>query len=175
MARLTDLAEQLLVLGAAGGAGGRCEAVGVTDDVVGRWRTGRADADLAVHLPVGPRPRRGGARRPSSGSLTNLLDNAAHYGAPPVEVTLAPAGPSWVRLLVVATPGRGCPHDLLATATQRFSRALPRPGPDPVPVSGSRSSRRWSTPPAASCGCATAVGTTAAGSTPVSGATTTSG
>ncbi len=62
--------------------------------------------------------------------VTNLLDNAAVHGAPPVEVSVDAPAPGWARL-VVTDAGAGMQPTLLATATQRFARAQdarPRPG-----------------------------------------------
>lgn len=62
--------------------------------------------------------------------VTNLLDNAAVHGAPPVEVSVDAPAAGWARLMV-SDSGAGMPSALLATSTQRFARAddaRPRPG-----------------------------------------------
>ncbi|MEZ0579114.1 sensor histidine kinase [Nocardioides sp. MH1] len=54
--------------------------------------------------------------------LTNLLDNAATHGAPPIRVVVDQPDPGWVRV-VVSDGGLGMTSELLASATQRFTRA----------------------------------------------------
>ena len=54
--------------------------------------------------------------------LTNLIDNAATHGAPPIEISLDQPAQGWVRLQVTDS-GPGMPSELLGTATQRFTRA----------------------------------------------------
>lgn len=62
--------------------------------------------------------------------LTNLLDNAAVHGAPPVVLTIDQPDPGWARIMVQDN-GPGMSPDLLETATQHFARstdARNRPG-----------------------------------------------
>lgn len=131
--RLAGLADQLLDLGrTAARPGSSTTNLGaVASRVVEQRRVadpGRA-ADLSLVVPGQA------VMIPLSDSeaerlLTNLIDNATTHGAPPIEITVDRPVSGWVRL-VVTDAGAGMPSELLATATQRFTRAdeaRPRPG-----------------------------------------------
>lgn len=78
-------------------------------------------ADPPVRAAVEPGLITRGDERRLRQVVTNVLDNAARHGAPPVEVTADRAG-SAVRLLVHDT-GPGMTAEFLPRATERFSRA----------------------------------------------------
>lgn len=131
--RLARLSEQLLQLGRLGGSHPTAHSDLVT--VAGRTITQRRLADpgragdVTVTLPERqlPVPL---ADFEVERVITNLLDNAALHGAPPVEVTVDEPTPGWARLMVTDA-GPGMPPSLLSKATQRFARAheaRPRPG-----------------------------------------------
>lgn len=134
--RLAVLSEQLLQLGRPGRVDGSHSAGGsdmVT--VAGRTINQRRLAipehagSITVALPEHPLPVPV-ADFELERVVTNLLDNAAIHGAPPVEVSVDEPAPGWARLMVTDA-GAGMPHGLLTTATQRFARAeaaRPRPG-----------------------------------------------
>lgn len=124
VARLADLADQLLALGVGpeSSAGGGCDAVAVVAGLVERRRLAHPEeaTRVAVDLPSGPLPV-GVPALVVERVVTNLLDNALHHGAPPVR--LAVRGASRHVVLEVADAGPGVPPELLADATRRFSRA----------------------------------------------------
>lgn len=131
--RLAALSDQLLQLGRIGGS--RTSAHSDLVTVAGRTINHRRLADpghagnLTVTLPEHPLPVPV-ADFELERVVTNLLDNAAAHGTPPVEVSVDAPAPGWARLMV-ADAGAGMPPTLLATATQRFTRAeeaRPRPG-----------------------------------------------
>lgn len=123
--RLARLSEQLLQLGRAdaGAGAGTCDLSAVLGRVVNQRRLAdptRA-ADVSVTRP--PRPLTVGvADFEVERILTNLIENAATHGAPPIEVTAAAPVAGWVRA-TVCDAGPGMPPDLLESATQRFVRA----------------------------------------------------
>lgn len=131
--RLAALAEQLLQLGRVDPNHDPAHSDLVT--VVGRTINQRRLADpgqaanLTAALPEGclAVPM---ADFEMERVVTNLLDNAATHGVPPVEVSVDQPSPGWARL-VVSDSGTGMSPALLATATQRFTRsddARARPG-----------------------------------------------
>ena len=137
---LVDLAEQLLALGAPGpapaGAADVSDVRVVVRDLVARRRLARPD--LAPEVALGPAPT--AVRAAIDGNaleriLTNLLDNAARHGAPPVglrvrTVASDSGGAGWA-VVEVSDAGPGMPPDLLGRATERFTRsaeARSRPG-----------------------------------------------
>lgn len=123
--RLAGLSEQLLQFSRVDSihAAGHSDAAAVTSRTINQRRLadpGHA-GDLTVTLPE--------QRLPvplhdfeMERVLTNLLDNAAAHGAPPVEVSLDEPVPGWVRL-TVCDAGPGMTPALLSTATKRFARA----------------------------------------------------
>ncbi len=131
--RLAALSDQLLQLGRRDGSHTTAHSDLVT--VASRTINHRRLADpehagnLTVTLPEHPLPVPL-ADFELERVVTNLLDNAAVHGAPPVEVSVDAPAPGWARL-VVTDAGAGMQPTLLATATQRFARAQdarPRPG-----------------------------------------------
>jgi len=131
--RLARLSEQLLQLGRLSGPhpAGHSDLVTVAGRTISQRRLadpGHA-GDVTITLP----------ERELSVPLadfevervvTNLLDNAALHGTPPVEVTVDEPTPGWARLMV-GDAGPGMSPPLLSKATQRFARAdeaRPRPG-----------------------------------------------
>jgi len=131
--RLAQLAEQLLQLGRAdaGAGSGTSDLAAVLGRVVNQRRL--ADpahaGDVSVRRPSGPLVV-GVADFEVERILTNLIDNAATHGAPPIEVTADEPVPGWVRA-TVSDAGPGMPPELLESATQRFVRsdeARSRPG-----------------------------------------------
>ncbi|GAB3669031.1 hypothetical protein GCM10027596_40710 [Nocardioides korecus] len=125
--RLAQLAEQLLQVGRVGLRNREDphdkDLVATVQRVVTQRRAADPSraGDLVVALPsdplVVPLPEFQVER-----IVTNLLDNAAAHGAPPVEVTVDRAAAGWARL-VVADAGDGMALELLRTVTQRFVRA----------------------------------------------------
>lgn len=123
--RLAQLADQLLQLdrSAARRQPGASDLAGVTSRVVSKRRLalpGRA-GDTTLTLAAGPVPVPI-ADFELERVLTNLLDNAATHGRPPVEVGVDQPSPGWARLTVTDS-GPGMAPGLLAQATQRWSRA----------------------------------------------------
>ncbi|MER7556558.1 ATP-binding protein [Nocardioides sp. NPDC126508] len=127
--RLAALSEQLLQLGRAeaghptGHPPGHGDLVTVTVRTVNQRRLAEPDhaGGLTVTLPDGPVPVPM-ADFELERIVTNLLDNAAIHGSPPVQVSVDEPAAGWARLLVVDA-GPGMPPGLLTTATQRFTRA----------------------------------------------------
>lgn len=113
--RLARLAGQLLELGAAGDDGGGVADLVRVADRVCRSRSVSYDPEVSA---VEVRTSEPAVER----ILTNLLDNAATHGAPPVRVVVDVPDPAWARL-TVTDAGAGMPPELLAVATQRFARA----------------------------------------------------
>ena len=119
--RLAALAEQLLELGAAGtGPAATGDLAAAAVDAVRRRETDgvlvAVPEDRAV-VPLGAMAL--------DRLLGNLIDNAVLHGAPPVGVAVDTAldhGTRWARLRVTDA-GPGMDADLLATATERFTRA----------------------------------------------------
>jgi signal transduction histidine kinase len=146
LTRLTHLADQLLATGTLD----RTPVAATTDvtqlvrDLVSRRRLAFPDAADRLTLDVPP-----GETRAAIDShtleriLTNLIDNAYLHGAPPVHVRVravpvkdraaaAPAteGHIWT-IVEIRDAGPGMPPDLMAHATERFTRsadARARPG-----------------------------------------------
>lgn len=127
--RLAALSEQLLQLGRAeaghpaGHPAGHSDLVTVTARTVNQRRLSAPDhaASLAVTLPESPVPAPM-ADFELERVVTNLLDNAAAHGSPPVQVSVDEPASGWARLMV-ADAGPGMSPALLTTATQRFTRA----------------------------------------------------
>jgi signal transduction histidine kinase len=137
VARLAALADQLLALGTGDPARGEADAGRVVASVVEDRRLARPEEarQLSAELPAGPLPVAIDALALQR-VVTNLVENAYLHGRPPVRVGVAPAadadgpGGGWV-LLRVEDAGRGMAPDLLAEATDRFTRsaeARARPG-----------------------------------------------
>ena len=139
--RLAELAERLLEIGGTQGAvPGEADVTRVVTTLVERRRLAHPDlaGELAVELPPGPLPA---VIDPSALErvLVNLIDNALAHGAPPMGIQLravpgsavpGSAGPGWT-VVEVRDAGPGMDPDLLAGATERFTRsaaARSRPG-----------------------------------------------
>jgi signal transduction histidine kinase len=134
--RLAELAEQLLEIGGTQGTvSGEADVTRVVTALVERRRLAHPDlaGELAVELPPGPLLA---VIDPSALErvLVNLIDNALAHGAPPVGIRLravpGAAGPGWT-VVEVRDAGPGMDPDLLAGATERFTRAAAaraRPG-----------------------------------------------
>ena len=80
----------------------RCDA----NEIVGACAERYARTGRDVRFAPGPLPP--AALRPIAFSrlVTNLIDNALAYGAPPVELSTTPAEPDWVSPSSIAS--RGC-------------------------------------------------------------------
>lgn len=119
--RLALLASHLLELSSVSAQAS--EADGDLAPVVERVVRARhiTGAEVTAALPDGPVP----VRLPDLAAeriITNLLDNAAVHGAPPVELTVDIPHEHWVRI-AVADAGEGMPPALLESAVRRFARA----------------------------------------------------
>ncbi|GAW51872.1 MULTISPECIES: sensor histidine kinase [unclassified Nocardioides] len=131
VARLTDLAGQLLELGAPDDA--RAEDTDVTQvvrDVLARRRLAQpGGADHPdVDLPSAD-ARAAVDSHTLERILTNLVDNAYLHGSPPVQVRVRVV-PGWT-VIEVRDAGPGMPPALMTRATERFTRAAEarsRPG-----------------------------------------------
>jgi signal transduction histidine kinase len=140
VARLSALAEELLALGAADTTTGQADVTRIVTTIVERRRLagtepengGQATVEVParpVHAAIDPRPL--------ERIVGNLIDNAFLHGAPPVEIrvrtvetAVATAEPGWT-IIEVSDSGPGMSPDLLADATERFTRsdeARTRPG-----------------------------------------------
>lgn len=127
-ARLTELAEQLLVMGGATSTvTGSCDLASVV-----RTATARRSEDISVAAaePVNARVAPQAAER----MVDNIVGNALVHGALPIQVFVDDvgdeAGSRWARLLVTDR-GPGMDPDTLRVATARFARAAEarsRPG-----------------------------------------------
>ncbi len=123
--RLAALAEQLLQLSSVDGIRGQRSSglVAATGRVINKRRladpghVGKIIVKLPTHELAVPL-----ADFEIDRILTNLLDNAALHGTAPYEAAVDEPTPRWARL-TVADAGPGMPPDLLAGATQRFTRA----------------------------------------------------
>ncbi|MFG3577740.1 sensor histidine kinase [Micromonospora chersina] len=125
-ADLIALADALLTVGAQPVQDNSAPTVDLTalvTDLVGRYRsTTGTDPDM-LRCQAGPGLTvRGDAARLRR-AVTNLLDNATRYGAPPITVT-ADSVDGLVRVTVHDT-GPGMDPGFLPHATQRFRRADP--------------------------------------------------
>jgi two-component system, OmpR family, sensor kinase len=120
--RLTQLAEQLLAVGAPGDNepdGERADLAALAQHEVDRRRALTPDQQLEVQA-AGPVQVALASTRVSQ-ILSNLLDNATLHGRPPVTVSADTA--AGASRLMVADRGDGMNPDMLATATHRFSRS----------------------------------------------------
>jgi signal transduction histidine kinase len=157
LVRLTQLAEQLLAVGAPaaiGADGEPADLAALVHHEVARRQALAPDQQLEVH--AGEPVHVALAATPVTQIISNLLDNTALHGRPPVTVSVD-ASPGAGRLRV-ADRGDGMDPDMLATATHRFSRSAAsrsRPGFG----LGLAWSKASSPGPGASCGCATPAAT----------------
>lgn len=123
--RLARLAEQLLQIGRADGTSGA--GTGDLVAVISRMISQRRLADpahasqVSAALPSHPVVV-AMAEFELERVVSNLLDNAALHGAPPVTVTVDVPLNGWARLRIT-DGGPGMAPGLLAGATQRFARA----------------------------------------------------
>jgi two-component system OmpR family sensor kinase len=123
LARLADLAEHLLQVGAAADrpSSGACDLVTVAQRVVDQRRETAAGSDLICLFPSEP-IHVALTDVDAERVLGNVLDNARTHGVPPVEFSVDEPVEGWARV-TVADAGGGMSSDLLHTATQRFTRA----------------------------------------------------
>ena len=123
VARLSELAEDLLTLGAHGETGGSVDAVEITRALVDRRSLHGLDGvdQLRLFLPVRPADV-AIAPRTAERILTNLVDNASLHGAAPIEIRIASQRPGWW-CIKVSDGGPGMSSDLLTQATARFARS----------------------------------------------------
>jgi signal transduction histidine kinase len=145
IARLADLAEQLLALGAEDGTPpGEADVNRVITAMLERRRISQPERfhQLTVDLPA---TQTHAAITPHAleRTLTNLIDNALMHGTPPADIRVRTVQstvsgerrtvvtePGWT-LVEIRDAGPGMPPDLLALATERFTRsaeARARPG-----------------------------------------------
>jgi signal transduction histidine kinase len=129
--RLTRLAEQLLHVGArVEGAPESCDLGAVVRSEVDRRGAVAEHGGPAIPVRVavaGDTPVEVVLGEVQAAQvLGNLLDNAARYGAPPVDVRVdeveVEGRPGYGRLTVVDA-GPGMDAEMLATATRRFARS----------------------------------------------------
>jgi signal transduction histidine kinase len=143
--RLTDLAGQLLALGTPDDpSAADTDVARLVRDVVTRRRLARPDSTGRLTLDPAPTDAHAAIDSPTlERILANLIDNACLHGSPPVHVRVrvvaadagaatpgAAVGPGWT-LVEISDAGPGMPPDLLARATERFTRsaeARSRPG-----------------------------------------------
>ncbi|MCE5289954.1 MAG: HAMP domain-containing protein [Nocardiaceae bacterium] len=119
--RLARLAEQLLELGSTAGAStGNSDLEDVSARVV-EQRLLSGPVQFSLTVPGEP-VLVAVADVELERILTNLLDNAVKHGAEPVEIRVDRPAEGWARLSV-SDGGAGMPANLLAAATQRFTRA----------------------------------------------------
>lgn len=123
--RLAELAEQLLQLGAADVADPHAtsDLAAVVDRIASPPHSTRNSpasyVSVTRHAPdTSVRVGELAAER----IVTNLIDNARRHGAPPIRVDVDRPASDWTRLVVVDA-GPGMSAELLAVATQRFTRA----------------------------------------------------
>jgi signal transduction histidine kinase len=126
VARLTDLAEELLALGEAEAAAGQRSESTDVQAAAARVAAARDGGRVVVVPPsAGAVPHAAAAATVVDRILTNLVGNALTHGCPPVRILVAGVEVDracWVRL-VIEDAGKGMDPDLLATATGRFTRA----------------------------------------------------
>lgn len=123
VARLADLADQLLSLGSAGAHDGSTADVAlVVGGAVDRRRLAHPDEQVEVRVPSGGRLSAPIAPLALERVVDNLVQNAATHGRPPVRVAVDRPGSGWVRI-AVTDGGAGMGAELLAEATQRFTRS----------------------------------------------------
>ncbi|MCW2793833.1 MAG: ATP-binding region, ATPase domain protein [Nocardioides sp.] len=122
VARLANLAEQLLALGTEGGEPAGDADLGVVAAVVEQRRLARPDVadQLTLELPTTD-TRAAIEPLALERTVTNLVENAFSHGLPPVHLRVAP-GRDWV-VVQVEDAGPGMPAELLEQATGRFTRA----------------------------------------------------
>lgn len=126
--RLTELAQDLLTLGAQGARPAQSVPVAVQDlldSAAARAAAQRSGA--SVCLEAGAARYVTGDAAALARALANLVDNAGRHGAAPVTLTASPAGDGLVAL-TVHDVGAGIPADFLARATDRFTQAAPSRG-----------------------------------------------
>jgi signal transduction histidine kinase len=130
LVRLTQLAEQLLAVGApatTGAADEPTDLAALAQHEVTRRRALAPDQPVQVQA-TGPVLVALAVPQVTQ-ILTNVLDNAALHGQPPV--TLSVDAVAGTGRLIVADGGEGMDADMLATATHRFRRSAAsrsRPG-----------------------------------------------
>jgi signal transduction histidine kinase len=147
VASLTDLADQLLTLGATDGAShgpeGHANVVEIATAVVERHRVTHPERADQLTLESAGAMTAAIDARGLERILTNLVDNAFTHGSPPVEVRLRPVPPiagdrvakgagaaGWC-LIEVSDAGAGMSPELMDRAAERFTRsaeARSRPG-----------------------------------------------
>jgi signal transduction histidine kinase len=125
VARLADLAEQLLAVGEASSPEDPADAVTNVVAAVERAAAERQGGQVIVDPPGGEVPEAAVHAGVLDRVVTNLVDNALTHGRPPVTIRVrgvAGDDGDWV-CLEVRDVGDGMEPALLATATGRFTRA----------------------------------------------------
>jgi two-component system OmpR family sensor kinase len=125
VARLADLAEQLLALGEVSSGDDAPDAATDVLAAVERAAVEREGGHVIVDPPVQDVPDAAVPAGVLDRVVTNLVDNALTHGRPPVTIRVRGVGGEecgWV-CLQVRDAGDGMEPGLLATATGRFTRA----------------------------------------------------
>lgn len=123
VARLSELADDLLTLGAQTSTIGQADAADVALAVAQGRSSGSEDRYelVRLRLPSGPAQLLI-TPRTAERILTNLVDNAFLHGATPVDIRVMNHQPGWT-IVEVSDAGDGMLSPLLAEATERFARA----------------------------------------------------
>jgi two-component system OmpR family sensor kinase len=121
--RLAALTEHLLQVGSAGDRSvqSRTDLVGAARRLLTQRNWASGAGAVAAEIPDQPLMV-ALAELDVERILTNVLDNAATHGSPPVSMLVDAPADGWARV-IVSDSGSGMPADLLGSATRRFTRA----------------------------------------------------